>query len=191
VDRSTHIASRPCCSRIAPCSTLKALLRLRIAPPATPGACCQLRIAPRLTPHPLNRTRIAPCPILDAPCRSTDRSVLKHFTPSWRSWIAPCSPLQASHRHELLRARRLAHFSDCGLLRFLHSAPCDDRGLLRAHPLEFCTDSGLLRLRHLSLRPVLELLRVRRLTLRSACRLLRTLHLVPLVLIADCSVFNT
>jgi len=190
-DCSALDTSRPCCSQISPCSTLEALHRLRIAPLSMLGAPRRPQIAPRLTLFTLYRSRIAPCPILDAPCGSTDCSVLKHFTPSWRSWIAPCSPHQAPHRHELLRARHLARFADCELLRLLHFAPYAGRGFLRVQHLKFCIESGLLRLRHLSLRPVPGLLHIRHLTLRSACRLLRTLHLAPFVLIANRSVFNT
>jgi len=191
VDCSTLDTLRPCCSRIAPRSTLKALLRLRIAPLTMPGAPRLPQIALWLALFTSYCSRIAPRTILDVPCRSTDCSVLKHFTPLWRSWIAPCSPLQAPHRHKLLCARRLARFADCGLLRLLHFAPCADRGFLRVQHLEFCIESRLLSHRYLSLRPVPGLLRVRHLTLSSTYRLLCTLHLVPFVLTADCSVFNT
>jgi len=96
---------------------------------------------------PLYRSRIAPRPILDAPCRSTDCSVRKHFASLCCSWIAPCSTLQAPHRTRLLCARRLALHVDRGLLRVLHFASCVDCGLLRRQHLEFCVEFVDLRLR--------------------------------------------
>jgi len=151
------------------CSTLSVQHRLRIAPLSTPyaravhgllrvqhselltgygllrirrwllRAALGLLLVRRLAP--LYRSRIAPCPILDAPCRSTDCSVRKHFAPLCCAWIAPCSTLQAPHRTRLLCARRLALHADRGVLRALYVAPYVDCGLLRRQYWEFCVES--------------------------------------------------